>query len=294
MGVLVRPATVTVGEPFTVTVRVRAPLGADIGFPTGPDSGQSVEAVDPRAVRASPDSGAVERTASYRLVAWDTGAQSARLGEVVVTLGAQATRYRIGRDTVHVNSVLPADTARRKPKAARDVVAATRPWWEWAVLAAAVAIALGALIWWWRRHRRFAATVPVPAVVAAHRAFERIDALDLLAAGERGRYVALNVDVLREYLAARIPGIARSQTSEEMRSAVEHVATVPTDRLGPLLAELDLVKFARRPVTAERAGEIAAECRALVEDIERAVVEEAAAAAEAGAAPAAAEPEQAA
>ncbi|HWC44670.1 MAG TPA: hypothetical protein VG868_01035, partial [Casimicrobiaceae bacterium] len=35
MGLSVRPAVVTVGEPFVVTLRVRAPLGADIGMPVG-------------------------------------------------------------------------------------------------------------------------------------------------------------------------------------------------------------------------------------------------------------------
>ena len=33
--------------------------------------------------------------------------------------------------------------------------------------------------------------------------FQRIEALGLLDAGERGRYVALMIDVLRDYLAAR-------------------------------------------------------------------------------------------
>lgn len=77
IGVTVRPDTVTVGEPFTVLVRVRAPLGSAIAFPDGPDSGAVVEAVDPRTVRSAADSGAVDVTAAYRLVAWDTGARSA-------------------------------------------------------------------------------------------------------------------------------------------------------------------------------------------------------------------------
>ena len=282
MGVLVRPATVTVGQPFSVIVRVRAPLGADIGFPVGPDSGLSVEAVDPRAVRAASDTGAVDRTATYRLVAWDTGGQSARLGEVVVTSNGQAVRYRIAGDTVRVNSVLPADTARRKPKPARDVMLAVRPWWQWALLGAAVAALLWAVTWWWRRRAsRRGLAAPLAPIEAAHRAFARIDALDLLAAGERGRYVALNVDVLREYLAGRVHGAERSHTSTELLAALRDVSAVPAERLAPLLAEMDLVKFARRPVSLERAGEIARESRSLVDDVERTLAEQEAAAAEA-------------
>ena len=47
IGVGVRPDTVTVGEHFLMTVRVRAPKGAEIGFPVGPDSGAAVDAGDP-------------------------------------------------------------------------------------------------------------------------------------------------------------------------------------------------------------------------------------------------------
>jgi len=45
---------------------------------------------------------------------------------------------------------------------------------------------------------------------------------------------------------------------------------VPVDRLTPVLSETDLIKFARRPVSAERAREIAREARAIVKDIGRA------------------------
>ncbi|MDQ3697419.1 MAG: hypothetical protein M3373_05270, partial [Gemmatimonadota bacterium] len=63
-GATVRPDTVTVGDPFIVQVRVRAPLGASVAFPAGPDSGTSVEATDPRALRSATDSTAVDVTAT--------------------------------------------------------------------------------------------------------------------------------------------------------------------------------------------------------------------------------------
>ena len=279
MGLTVQPAVVTVGEPFVVTLRVRAPLGADIGMPVGPDSGRSVEAVDPRQIATAADTGGVERTATYRLVAWDTGGQSAQLGDVVITLNGRAIRYTVAGDTVHVSSVLPADSARRVPKPARDVVAAGIPWWVWALAALAAALVALLIAWWWRRRRRRTRDGPALApILVARREFARLDALALDQAGERGRLVSLNADVARDYLAARIPAALRSLTSTELLGAVHDVSAVPLDRVAALFAETDLIKFARRPVTRERAAVLVAETRALVEDVERVLVEQAAAA----------------
>ncbi|HKV50159.1 MAG TPA: hypothetical protein VJO52_03080 [Gemmatimonadaceae bacterium] len=282
MGIAVQPQVVTVGQPFRLVLRVRAPLGADIGLPVGPDSGQSVEAIDPRQLTTSTDTGVVERTGSYRLVAWDTGSQSARLGDVVITMNGRALRYAIAGDTVHVRSVLPADTARRIPKPGRDVLAAGIPWWVWVLGAVALLAVLSALWWWWHRSRgRRSEDRNLSPIVVAERAFVRLDAMALAEAGERGRFVTLNVDVARDYLAARVPGALRSLTDTELLGAVRDVTAVPIDRLAPLLAETDLIKFAHRPVTRERTGELVAEVRAIVIHIEQTLVDQAAAAAHA-------------
>jgi len=279
MGLAVRPEVVTVGEPFVITLRVRAPLGADIGMPVGPDSGLSVEAVDPRQETTATDTGFVERTATYRMVAWDTGGQSARLGDVVITMNGRALRYAVAGDTVHVSSVLPADSSRRVPKPERDVLVAGLPWWVWALAALAAALLAALVIWWWRRRRHRAHPGPERTPIQiARRAFARLDALALAEAGERGRFVTLNEDVARDYLAARIPAALRSFTSTELLGAVHDVTAIPLDRLASLFAETDLIKFARRPVTRDRANELVAETRAIVEQVERSLVEQAAAA----------------
>jgi hypothetical protein len=271
MGVSVRPETVTVGEHYTISVRVRAPRGTTISFPVGPDSGLSVEAVDPRVITSSPDTTVVDRTATYKLVAWDTGGQAAHLGSLVVTQNGVDRRIPISDDRVHVRSVLPADTSRQVPKPARDILSAPMPWWYWLVAALLAAALLGLLIWWWRRRRRRVQAPPLVPIEEARRAFARIDALGLLEAGERGRYVALNVEVLRDYLARRIPEALRSLTSTELLAAVRARTEIPVQRLAPLLTEADFVKFARRPITAERARELGAEARAVVDGVEQAV-----------------------
>ena len=84
MGFSVEPDTVTVGDPFRLTVRIHAPRGASIEFPAGPDSGAAVEALDPRQERQSSDTTALDVTAAWRLAAWDTGDQPLRIRDISV------------------------------------------------------------------------------------------------------------------------------------------------------------------------------------------------------------------
>jgi hypothetical protein len=154
------------------------------------------------------------------------------------------------------------------------------PWWYWLVAALLAAALLGLLIWWWRRRRKQVQAPPLVPIEEARRAFARIDALGLLEAGERGRFVALNVEVLRDYLARRTPEALRSLTSTELLHAVHARNEIPVQRLAPLLTEADLVKFARRPISAEHARELAGEARAVVDGVEQAFEAEQAKAAE--------------
>jgi hypothetical protein len=91
-------------------------------------------------------------------------------------------------------------------------------------------------------------------------------------AGERGRFVALMVEVLRDYLALRLPDALPSLTSTELVRLLRSRSDLPVQRLANVLTEADLIKFARRPVTAERAREIGQEARAIVRDVEKAAV----------------------
>src|SRR5262245_18003726 len=113
MGYSIEPDTVTVGDPFRLTVRLRAPLGATVEFPAGLDSGAAVEALDPRQEQQGPDTTALEISGIWRLAAWDTGDQPIRLRDVVVRHDGRERRIPLSALTVHVRSVLPADSAQR-------------------------------------------------------------------------------------------------------------------------------------------------------------------------------------
>ena len=264
MGYTVEPDTVTVGDPFRLIVRVRAPLGASVEFPAGPDSGAAVEALDPRQEQQGPDSTSLELTAGWRLAAWDTGDQLLRLGDIVVRADGRERRIPLSALKVYVRSVLPADTALRIPKPQRALFEFGRPWWHW-LLAILAAIGIIGLLWWWwyRRRRRRKGEVEDP-FAEAESEFERIERLGLVEAGERGRYVALTVEVLRTYLARRIPEAHQSLTTGELLISVRESPTVPVNRVALVLADADLVKFARRATTAERARELGTEARGIV------------------------------
>jgi hypothetical protein len=262
-GIEVQPDTVTVGDPFWVRVRLRTERGATIAFPTTPDS-SAVEALDRVVVTTSSDSTVIEQTATYRVAAWDVGHQPIRFADVLVSIAGTEHRVSLDGISVFVRSVLPADSTLHVEKPQRGVLELTLPWWRWLLVALAV-IAVLLLLWWlYRRLRRRANAMVVrdPWAVAEEE-FARVEAMGLVAAGERGRYVSLMVEVLRDYLARVISQARPSLTTVELLGALRGEGRVPANRLAALLAEADLVKFARRSLTSERAAQLGDESRAI-------------------------------
>ena len=271
MGLTVLPETVTVGTPFRVLVRVRAPRGASIAFPAATDSLVGVELLDPRVVRSSNDSTALDQTATYRLAAWDVGNLPIALGNVVVRIDGNDQQIPIENISVQVETVLPADTTQRTPKPARDIMAVPVSNWKWWLIGGALAAILLMLLWWWMRRKRGGpqAAAAIDPYSFAQREFTRIEQLGLVEAGERERFVALMVEVVRDYLARRV-GASEALTSTELLQALRGESTVPVHRLAPMLAESDLVKFARAPVTADRARFLGDEAKAIVREVDEA------------------------
>jgi hypothetical protein len=265
-GVTAVPDTVKIGDPFRVTVGLRVPLGATIEFPRATDSSSNVQSLDPVVVRKSADPTAVEQYADYRVAAWDIGRQAVRFPDAIVRYNGAQRRVPLSAQ-VYVASVLPADTAQRVPKPPRPLFEINPfPWWLLAAVVAA-AIIVGLLLWWWfRRRRKKPPVVVVDPFARAQAEFQRIEALRLLDAGERGRYVTLMIEVLRDYLAARYSEAALSLTSTELHRSLRGSPNVPDDRLGRLLNDADLIKFARRPVSGERARDLGREARTIVTD----------------------------
>lgn len=273
-GKLVRPDTVEIGDPFTLIVTVVVPADARIEWPTIADTAATVAMRAPvKVIDEGTRLGGRRERAEYSLSAWNIGTLPIELPDAIVRFGDVTMRVPLADARIFVKSVLPGDTTLHVPKPARDLFPRVLPWWQRWWPALLVVAGLGLLWWLWRRlRRRKAAAVtatPLDAYARAMHEFDRLDRLQLAEAGESGRYVALAVDVLRLFVAVRIPGAELSQTSAELLVAAVDDPRVPRDRLVSLLADADGVKFAARRISPPRAREIGGEARAIVEHIER-------------------------
>lgn len=264
-GVTKSKDSVTVGEPFEIRVRVRAPVDATIRFPENPDTAGTVQARDPRTIETVDSVQSLDLTARYHVAAWDVGRQAIRLEDVVVSWNGVDRRVPLDGIDVFVRSVLPADSTLRVPKPARPLWE-TRPFPWWLLAALLAAIALGLALWWWlRRRRRKPLPIPVDPYVRAIRELNRIEAMGLVDAGERTRFAALVTEVLRDYLAARYPDAPLALTSRELVAVMRRRPTVPLEQLSRVLHEVDLAKFAAWTLSEERARGLARDGRKIIE-----------------------------
>jgi hypothetical protein len=267
MGYTVSPDTVIIGQPFDLLIKVVAPKGVRFEFPDGPDTA-TTNGVRPIELRGEKifSMQADTAVALYHLVAWDVGTQPLRIPDVRVTFGGQERRPALGAASVFVKSVLPADTSLRIPKPPRPlIVLPVFNWWPWVALLAAIIAAV--LVWWaWRRYRN-RPRAPVDPYVRAQRELERIERMGLLESGRGGEYVALVVDVAREYLAARVPGVRRSDTTSELLRTMQPRDDVEAE-LPRSLERADMVKFARADMSVGEAREAGQAIRAIVDHVE--------------------------
>ena len=241
-----------------------APRGATIEFPVAVGTGDAVEALDPRLVQLRSGGNETVAEATWRVVGWRPGSQALPLGEAVVTLGASRWRVPLETRLVVVRSVLPADTAKRIPRPARGAIMLVTPWWErwWPVAIVLLLLVFARRAWTRRRVPQALA----PEVEAA-RSLDRLDALALAGAGEPAREVALAAEIVRASLMARWPDAGTGLTTAEVGEvAHRHIGPLADDVLA-LLAAADLVKFARRPVTAADAGVFTARARRVLGEL---------------------------
>ena len=272
VDVRVAPDTVTVGSPFVVRIRVRAPKMAVVRFPPVPDSTDALAPIDPRAIEEAADTAVIDRTAVYRLVAWDVGTRTPRFGSISVSAAGSAQQYDVAVPPVVVLSLLPSDSASRVPRDAREPLPLPGRWWRWAFLAGLL-IAGFAMLWWMRR--RAAARVPAPTdpFTEATARFAALDALGLIDAGESGRHPIAHVDVMRAYVARRFPKLGASATAAELAGALDTVEfPILPARVSALVHRDAELRYAGVPLAAEEARAMAGEARAIVSDIQEAHV----------------------
>ncbi len=262
--------TVTVGDPFTVHIRVRAPKVATIRFPDVPPSADGVDPVDPRSVEDGAPGEMLDRTATYRFVAWDIGARGPVFEPITVTVAGQSRSIAVVVPPVFVQSLLPADSTEHTPRDARAPVPLAGRLWQFILLGT---IALAGLLVYWRRWRRLrrerAATAGTDAWQDARTAWQALDELKLDEAGEPGRHVIAHVDVLRHYLARRFPPVALTLNAGETTAVLTDLDfPVPVPRVAELLARDSELRFAHAGIAPDEATALAAEARDITAQIQ--------------------------
>jgi hypothetical protein len=275
--------TVKVGDRFKLKVTVRVPKDAVIAWPEPADSAGPIAMRAPVRVNRS-ESGSVPapvgagtaapmrtETAEYALVAWAIGSVPVKLPDIKVTENGTETLIPLNGPPIFVASVLPGDTSLRVPKPAKALFPRIVPWWEvwWPALVVLALLAVLAYVVYRYRHRT-KTRLELDPFARASRDFQRLDRLALHEAGEQGRFVALALEVLRTYLSVRIANATLALTSDELLTALAADSRVPTQRLAPLLAEADAIKFGRGTVSALEAKEFALEARGVVSAVEQA------------------------
>ena len=273
VGSEVRPDTVTVADPFALVVSLDVPVEATVQWPAITDTAANVVMRSPTRVTSTVEGARRREVAEYALAAWDIGRLPIGLAEAIVRLPYGVVNVSLREARVAVKTVLPLDTSLHVPKPARGLFPRVVPWWELWWLALLILAGLAALWYAWRRLRRkqqAQVRAPLDVYARAMHEFERLQRLALADVGERGRAVALAVEIMRTYLSARSSEAKLSHTSAELLEAIANDPRMPLTRMAALFEDADIIKFAHRGVTLERARELHDEARAIVESVERA------------------------
>ena len=267
MGFTVTPDTVLIGQPFNLLVKVHAPRGVRFEFPEGPDTTteNGIRPIELRGTRAVTMIGDTA-VALYRLVAWDVGAQPLRVADVRISYDRLERRAPLGTASVFVRSVLPAAEDLRIPKPARPIIVLpVFNWWPW--IALAIAALITGLLWWaWRRYRN-RPIAPVDPYIRAQREFARVEGMSLIENGAPRQHLTEMVDVMREYLAARVPGVRRSDTTTELLRSMQ-AGEGPEALLPDLLDRADFIKFAQGNTGGPEAAAAGNTAREIVDHVE--------------------------
>ena len=247
-------SSVTVGDPVTLTFRLRHPKDVSIVTFDADRALAALEVLDqkegtPRVL----EDGRVEETRTVTVAAYETGSKELAPVRVIYKDAAgKEGSVAARRVPINVTSVLtegqnePADL--KKPAQMPE-----RALWPWVLLAALLAAALLAYLWWRRRRRppESAAAVPAapprPAHEIAYAELQRLLSSSLLEKGAVKEFYIELAEIIRRYLGRRFAIDTFERTSSEILDSLR-MARAPVKAMAMVsefLSACDLVKFAK-------------------------------------------------
>ncbi len=255
----VLPDSCTIGDVVRAAVWVELPAGFKVAFSDSLPIADTLENAGKTQLqqRALPNGG-VEVAAIYPVTPWRTGDHPLPIVRVHVVGPGLDTLIEARLPGLHVQSVLPADTAKQKPKPPAGVVGPDRLLWPYILAALLLLLLLALLAWWlWRRLHRPPVVIVAPEEVLtprerALRELDRARAAGLLETGEVKLFYSRSTEAVRQYLDALNPAWGADRTTSELIPRLRAVDLGIAAALARLLDRADLVKFARlRPAQGE-------------------------------------------
>ncbi len=261
--------TVTVGEPFIVTVRAQAPAGTSWSFPAEVTAADvTLKVVEtPRG-----QDGALYQAAVFALDEVTIPAITATFKLPDGTRGEAKSEPVV----VRVASLLPEDPEEQKLADLRPPMALPAGALFWIALGLSLLGVAGALTWWWRRRRVVGGTAPpkIPQLSPpeeARAALRQLDEAGLVERRElRGFYIELAV-IAKRYLERRLDAPVLEMTSTETAAFLrDHpVARRLAAAVRELTSAADEVKFAGGQVDEVQARRHWQQAWDLVDELER-------------------------
>ena len=280
LSATVKPATVSVGDPVKVTIKVRYGPGVAVNLPLKLEldkfSELSREEPKPTPVTPGDKTGARERTFVVKVAAYELGKLT--LPSIEVTAlgpGSEMVSLKTPSLPILVKSVMPNEPNPKLKELAPPVSVFMRTWWLlyaiFAVAGIGLVVALTLIISRRMRARREAAKPPPPPIPPHVIALGRLAALDTEAhiADETYKELYLQLsEIVREYVGGRWGFDALEMTTREINHALQarFVDAGIRQRLDGFFANSDLVKFAKYRPDPQGARQARVEAEKLVRE----------------------------
>jgi len=270
----VEDAQWTLGTPGQLAIEVRHPRHVAVHFPKRPHLGRHLRLVGHRSTREESDDGIVTTRHALDVLPLRPGRQSLAAIEIALVAGSDASTTSTPGATLAVARNLVNETSLelRSQGSAQEIEVTNKPLLH-SLIALAAAL-LGALIAFFairflgpalRRAPRV--PPPRPAHVIALERLESLRQSPWIDSGEFEAWFGQLTDIIREYFANRYRMLALGETTTELIEQLDARAPAGLDRaaVAALLAEADLIKFARQESARSAAEEALGTMTSIVE-----------------------------